>query len=150
MQGAPRRASPPNSLASPDEYTAPARGVDVGDGLREGPAVAGEILRRVLPLAVHVVGRRRDDRRPRLLGAAAMRIHVGDSHEDHVSRRAERGPVGGNEVPAAERELGAVLPDAKPLDTPEGRVLIQGPTTVACDGRITIRRGVRQGKGHVT
>lgn len=113
---APREAAAASSL---DQHATPTRRVDVGDGLRESPAVASEILRRVLPLAVHMVGGRRDDLGSCLLGAAVVRVHVGDPHEDRAPRRAGRRSVGSDEVPATEHELGAVLANAKPLDTPE-------------------------------
>ena len=74
-----------------------ARRVDVGDGLRQGPAVSGEIL------------------------CCEFSLPYTWSAGNRAPPSAIRRSVGGDQVPGAEGELGTVFPNAKPLDTSERR-----------------------------
>lgn len=70
--------------ARSDGRTAPLLGSHIAERLRERPLVPGEILGRVLPLAVFEVGRLHEDVRAVLAGAFAMGCRVCDAHHDRV------------------------------------------------------------------
>lgn len=65
-----------------DKHTAPRGGIDIGNRLRERPAMAPEILGRVLPFPVRVVGGCVHDSRAVRGRVLVMCVGVLDSHVD--------------------------------------------------------------------
>src|SRR3984885_13220347 len=90
--------------------------------------MTGEVLGAILPLAIHVVRRLRQDDRAMCPGALAVRPRVGDPHH-HVlgprlaTRRAGAAAwLGYDHGPVADPQLSpVVLADPQPLDKPECR-----------------------------
>lgn len=67
-----------------DGDSAPVLWSDIGKSLREGPMMAGEILGRILPLAVLELGRLHQDAGAVATGPLAVREHVVDPHHHCV------------------------------------------------------------------
>ena len=112
--------------AGVDERAAPLLGGDVGERLGERPLVPGEILGRVLSLAVFEVSRLLEDARAVRPGPFAVGVHVihADSHRvrhlTRAGRAAVAADVGDDHRAVAESELRAmVLADADALGEPE-------------------------------
>ena len=62
-------------------FPAPIARIDIADGLREGPVVAGKVLDGILTLAVRIILRFTDDFRAVLARVFAMHVHILDSHQ---------------------------------------------------------------------
>src|SRR5215469_6907243 len=67
--------------------SAPILGSQIGDGLREGPAVPSQILRRVLALPIGVVPRRTKNSRSVLPCAVVVSIDIVDFDQYRVAVR---------------------------------------------------------------
>src|SRR6266540_3107974 len=112
-------------LPDVDRGPSPGRRIDVGDRLRERPAVAAEVLGVVLPLAVRVVGRCIED-----LGAGpgcpvVVTVRVLDPYEHGMRPTVGLGSSAvaefdDDQCAVTEDELCAVVSDAQPLAEAEG------------------------------
>src|SRR5436309_4180858 len=95
-----------------DQLTTPRRGIDVGDRLRERPAVAAEVFRVVLALTVRKVRRRVEDAGAVRHGPFVVAVRVLHPHEHGVGQRAlltrRITPLDHDERAVAEDELHAV------------------------------------------
>src|SRR5581483_7699244 len=99
----------------------PFLGREVGDRLREGPAVAAGVFDRVLALAVLVVRRRAEDAPAPEKSASMVPVDVVDADHHRVrTARTVDGAVDDDHRTGADEQLRAVSLRLPALDEPEG------------------------------
>src|SRR5689334_18426229 len=109
--------------------SAPLLGLDVAKGLRERPHVSRRIGRRVLALAVRMIGRLAHDLRAVLDRALMMFVDVLDANE-HRATRWLRG-LRQRDRTVADVELRAMVRDAQPQrESERGAQPVDGFTDV--------------------
>ena len=96
---------------------APLLGCDVRDRLGERPPVPGQILGRVLPLPVGVIGRGVQDPRAALAGMLVVSVRVLDAHHHGCGRGCRT--LGHGHRAVADGKLGAMVPGSPALDEAE-------------------------------
>src|SRR5438270_4376645 len=100
--------------------TSPLLRLEIGDRLGERPAVTAGILRRVLPLAVRVVGRRTEYASTPQHRATVVQVDVLDAHHDRVrAARALRLSVHDDDRARADEQLRAMALRLPSLDEAE-------------------------------
>src|SRR5437868_7326454 len=100
--------------------TSPLLRLEIGDRLGERPAMTAGILRRVLPLAVRVVGRRTEYASTPQHRATVVQVDVLDAHHDRVrAARALRLSVHDDDGARADEQLRAMALRLPSLDEAE-------------------------------